>query len=297
MSIWAPEFVVDDATARRLIRSQFPGLRADKCELLGEGWDMTVYLVDGAHVFRFPRRDVVVPGLLRELQVLPRIAPALPLRIPEPRFAGRPDDGYPWPFYGAPLIPGKEVGQVRLTQPERDALAPALAAFLKALHGLAVDVELPVDPMGRANPAVRAPQARKVLERLEAAGVWRAPASARKWLREGERLGPSERLVLAHGDLHLRHVLVDAGRASGVIDWIDVCHAPPAADLALYWCLFSPAGRREFIRTYGDVSGDDLLRARVLALNLCAILADYARASGMNWLEREAVGGLERTVS
>jgi aminoglycoside phosphotransferase (APT) family kinase protein len=289
--------VVSEDAARRLVESQFPQLRPRSFELLGEGWDMTVYLVDGAHVFRFPRRAVVVPGLLRELEILPRIAGALPLRIPDPRFVGAPDADYPWPFYGAPLIPGREVGQLTLTQAERDALAPALAAFLRALHGLAVDAELPVDPMGRANPAARAPLARKVLDRLDAAGVWHAPASARAWLEEGENLPPSESSVLAHGDLHVRHLLVAGGDASGVIDWIDVCQAPRAADLPLYWSLFSAAGRREFIRTYGDVSDDDLLRARVLSLNLCGILADYGRSEGIEWLEREAVAGLERTVS
>ena len=288
--------VVDEASARRLIRAQFPGLRPRRLELLGQGWDMTVWLVDGELVFRFPRREVVVAGLRRELEVLPRIAPELPLRVPEPAFVGRPDESYGWPFYGAPLIPGREVGQAGLDQAQRDALAPALAGFLRTLHGIAVDVELPEDPLGRADPRVRAPKARAVLARLGKAGIWGPPGRLQDLLSDAEQMAPSLERVLVHGDLHLRHLLVAGAEATGVIDWIDVCRAPRAADLALYWSLFSVAGRARFLDVYGAVGAEDLLRARVLSLHLCAILAEYAHAEGVPWLLEEAVRGLELTA-
>jgi len=297
VSEWAAEVVVDEGTARRLIEEQFPELRRPSLRLLGEGWDMTVWLVDGAQVFRFPRREIVVPGLERELEVLPRIAPSLPLRIPEPAFRGQPDDGYPWPFYGAPLVAGQEIGQAGLDQAARDALAPELAEFLKVLHSLAPPIELPSDPMGRGDPSVRGPRAREVLARLEEAGAWSAPPGTDEWLTAAEQLPPNADHVLVHGDLHLRHLLVGDLHATGVIDWIDVCRAPRAVDLALYWSLFSDFGRRQFIRVYGELDEADLLRARVLALNLCAILAEYAHAEGVAWLLAEALAGLERTVS
>lgn len=62
--------------------------------LLSEGWDNTVWLVDGRWVFRFPRREGVIPGIEREMVLLPRLAP---LPIPVPVF-GRPAEGYRWPF-------------------------------------------------------------------------------------------------------------------------------------------------------------------------------------------------------
>jgi aminoglycoside phosphotransferase (APT) family kinase protein len=37
---------------------------------------------------------------------------------------------------------------------------------------------------------------------------------------------------LAHGDLHVRHLLVDeAGALAGVIDWGEVCRGHPASEL------------------------------------------------------------------
>ena len=53
---WSPEIFVDPELARRLIRDQFHDLPATQLRLLGTGWDNTVYLVDEAWVFRFPRR-------------------------------------------------------------------------------------------------------------------------------------------------------------------------------------------------------------------------------------------------
>ncbi len=72
---WAPEIAVDRELARHLIGSQFPELELRSLELIGEGWDNTVWLVDGEWSFRFPRREVAVPLVERELAVLPLIAP------------------------------------------------------------------------------------------------------------------------------------------------------------------------------------------------------------------------------
>ena len=100
-----------------------------------------------------------------------------------------------------------------------------------------------------------------------------------------------------HGDLHLRHVLVEKGRLSGVIDWGDVCRSDPAVDLVLVWCALPPAACSAFFDAYGPVGEDGLLRARVLSLFLCAVLALHARAEGLEHIERESLDGLERTLA
>jgi hypothetical protein len=43
---WTAEVTVDAGLARRLIGGQFPELELGSLELLGEGWDTTVWLVD-----------------------------------------------------------------------------------------------------------------------------------------------------------------------------------------------------------------------------------------------------------
>jgi aminoglycoside phosphotransferase (APT) family kinase protein len=104
--------------------------------------------------------------------------------------------------------------------------------------------------------------------------------------------------VLVHGDLHVRHVLVDgAGAIGGVIDWGDVCAGDPSVDMSLYWSLLPPEGRPVFIAEYGPLSEEQLVRARVLSLFLCGILALYADSEGMTALRRAALDGLDRTAA
>ena len=298
---WQAERRVDGPLVRRLLE-QFPELEPASVELLSEGWDRSVWLVDRELVFGFPRREVAVAGLEREIAVLPRLAPLLPLAIPAPAFVGRPSDEFPWPFSGGPFLPGVEAGEAGLGDDARTSVGVGLAAFLRRLHApgpaAAVDAdELPVDPNGRADMRRRVPMAREALAELERLGLWRNRPGTAAILGEAEELPPpSGAATVAHGDLHFRHLLVDDGGASGVVDWIDVCLADPAIDLQLLWSFLPPAGRGPFVAAYGAISGDQLLRARVLALGLSAQLALYGHAEGRATIAREALAGLDRTL-
>ena len=304
MPMWTPEVVVDEELARSLAGDRLPELRAAPMRLLGEGWDSTVWLLGEEWVLRFPRREVVVPGFLRELAVLPRLAPQLPLPVPVAAFQARGDDRFGWPWAAFRLLPGREPADAAPGDDARVRHGRALGRFLRALHDIdpaAVTVDgapLPVDPVRRADMPFRVEGTRKQLARLDAAGLWRAPAGLADVLVRAEGLSPPEALTICHGDLHLRHLLVgDDGALAGVIDWIDVCRADPAIDLPLDWGYLPPAGRAAFHAEYGPVAADGLLRARVLAVFLWAVLAEYAHAMGMPALAREALAGLDRTVA
>jgi aminoglycoside phosphotransferase (APT) family kinase protein len=295
MPVWTAEVKVGEPLARRLIAEQFPEVELAALELLGEGWDNTVWLVDGRWVFRFPRREVAIPGFERELAALPVLAPRVPLPIPDPVFVGRPVDEFPWPFFGAPYAPGRE--PLGLDEPTRAALARPLGEFLRALHAAPLVDGLLEDPMGRADMAVRVPKTLEQLGPVEAAGVWRAPESVHRLLEAAQSLPKPEPVSVLHGDLHFRHLLVDDhGALSGVIDWGDVCRGDPAIDLTLVWSLLPPSARPDFLAAYGPVREDQLVRARVLAINLCSILALYAHDEGMPAVKDEALAGLERAV-
>jgi aminoglycoside phosphotransferase (APT) family kinase protein len=294
---WSAEVVVDEALARRLL-SQFLDLAVDSLELIAEGWDNAVWLVDGTWAFRFPRRSIAIPGVEREIAVLPRLAPLLPLPIPVPTFVGRPAHGYPWAFFGARFLPGREVADADLSDDARNGIAGPLGTFLRTLHAAdaeAFTAELPADPMGRGDMAERVPRTRERLDEVQSSGLWEAPRSVETMLAEAERLPPPVPTVVAHGDIHFRHILVDAeGALCAVIDWGDVCRGDPGIDLPLFWSLFDRSGRAAFLDSYGPVAEDQLLRARVLALFLSAALAIYARHEGFSNLERAAVAGLVR---
>jgi aminoglycoside phosphotransferase (APT) family kinase protein len=291
--VWAPEVVVDEALVRSLL-GQFPELEGAPLRKLDEGWDNSVWVVDERYAFRIPHRAISIPGLERELATLPALAPLLPLPVPRPLFVGRPDGDYPWPFFGAGLIHGVEAGTAEVGEVARIAIGLELAGFLRALHAVELDVPLPHDPNRREDMARRVELAREALAQLELLGVWRSPPLVEPLLEESLRLPPPEPPVVAHGDLHFRHLLVQDGRASGVIDWGDVCRADPAIDLPLLWAFVPPAGRAAFLEAYGPVNEAQLLRARVLALQLCATLAHYGRVEGQAAVERAGVDGLQR---
>jgi aminoglycoside phosphotransferase (APT) family kinase protein len=298
---WLPEIVVAESTARRLVEEQFPELRPRRFRLLGEGWDNTVWLVDDAWVFRFPRRELSVSGVGRQVELLPRLAAELPIPIPEPTFSGRPSADLPWPFFGCEVLPGQEVAHAGLpTGTAARGVARGLGDFLGVLHSLDVEngSSLPVDPFRRSDMAFRAGRTRERLRELDVAGIWRGPSSIGPLLEEAEALPSATGLVIAHGDLHLRHLLVDGdGQPSAVIDWDDLCLADPAVDLVLFWCLIPPDARPDFLAAYGAVDHATLVRARVLALFVCATLALYGQYERRVALERTALAGLDRTLA
>ncbi len=88
---WIPEIDVTEALAHSLIEAQFPELAPVRLELFGMGWDNTGYLVNEEFVFRFPHRQFAAGFIEAEIAVLPHVAPAVPLPVPDPLFAGRPD--------------------------------------------------------------------------------------------------------------------------------------------------------------------------------------------------------------
>jgi aminoglycoside phosphotransferase (APT) family kinase protein len=278
--VWSAEEHVDEERARQLIRAQFE-LAAAEVTLVSEGWDYAVFRVDCEWAFRFPRREVVVPGTEREIAVLPAIAERLSVGVPAPVFVGRPGDAFPWPFYGARYLDGVEA-TVRHVDPV------ALGEALRALHApetlAAVGEGLPADPLGRVDMDVRLP-------RLEELGI-EAPAL----VAAAQELPPAHHTVVCHGDLHMRQLLVDGDALTGIVDWVDVCRSDPAVDLSVAWSTLDTARRPAFFAAYGEVDEETRVRARVVAAFLCAMLADWAGKEQMPLVLDAAAAGLRRAT-
>jgi aminoglycoside phosphotransferase (APT) family kinase protein len=294
---WTAELVVDEELARRLL-ARFPDLEVESLRPFAEGWDYTILLVNERWTFRFPRREIAVPGVRREIAVLPELAPLLPIPVPVPVFVGDPSEDFPWPFFGSELLPGRELGEAELDDAARVEIGRSLASFLGRLHDAEVAYELPRDANRRADMSVRVPRTRGQLDELAALGLWRRPASVDRLLEAAERLPPSDALAVVHGDLHFRQVLVgEDASPTGVIDWVDVCRSDPAIDLSMLWSYLPREGRDAFLAEYGAVTDEQLLRARVIALALSAALAHYGHGRGFRRTEREALFGLDRTAA
>lgn len=303
---WAAERTVTPDRAAALVRTVAPSLAGRSVVPLADGWDNSVFVVDDVWAFRFARRSVALPGIAREIAILPAIAELLPLPVPVPKYVG--DDAHPvepWPFTVAKLLPGSELAETTLPEDDRVALAATLGRFLSVLHGPEVEAaalsacpDLPVDPLDRGWPRRRNTHTRRTLDALVADQIWSGDPVVSTVLDRAAALPtPSGPAVLVHGDLHVRHVLVDpAGAATGVIDWGDVCLADPSVDLALAYAAFDGSARAALLAAYGPLDATTELRARGLAVRLSALLASYAAAEGRFTLLREALEGLHRSV-
>ncbi|MCA1722505.1 MAG: phosphotransferase [Actinobacteria bacterium] len=113
---WAPEHEIRTEQAARLIATQFPALAALPVVPLATGWDNSVFTVGDAWAFRFPRRETALPGIRREISLLPLLARRLPLPVPVPELLGVPAESFPWPFTGNRFVHAR-------TQPHVEAIA------------------------------------------------------------------------------------------------------------------------------------------------------------------------------
>ncbi len=272
---WLPERDVSAERARELIEAQFPKLAPAQVKPLGEGWDNVVYEVNDLYVFRFPRRQIAVPLIERELAVLPNLR--LPLATPSPEFAGKDE----WPFMGYRKLPGITADQAALTDAQRAAIAEPLGAFLKALHAVPLDAGR--DPFDRMDAARMRKHTADRLRELS----WETPS----WFDAQVRA--PVRSALVHGDLHARQILIERTSISGVIDWGDTHFGDPACDLAIAWMLLPPQARPAFFDAYGPVDAETWALARMRALALSAALAVYAKSLSDSPLLREALAAFE----
>src|SRR5262249_17990522 len=139
-------------------------------EPFGAGWDNTAYLVDATWVFRFPRREVAVAWLEREVTLLPAVAPRVSLPVPIPERRGQPTERFPWPFAAYRLPPGRPADVAVLSEEERARGAEPLAQFLVTLHAFPADQAARrgagPDEIRRLDVAWRAPKARANLAEL-----------------------------------------------------------------------------------------------------------------------------------
>lgn len=294
---WASERVVNADLARTLIEHQFPDLAPVDVEPLGEGWDNTAYRTNGEFVFRFPRRQVAVPLMETEIRMLPSLAARLPLPIPIPRWVGRPENPYPWPFSGYALISGETADQAALGESERCGLARPLGEFLAALHAIP-PTGLGPDAIGRLDVPKLTARIRRLIPQLHVHGLVVDPGPALDLVESSQDLRAGNPSALVHGDLYARHLLISGrGTLSGVIDWGDLHANDPAADLSVAWSFLPLSARDEFRRGYGEIDDRRWRLARLRALHYAAVLMDYGRGIQDASLVREGVQALIHVTS
>lgn len=267
----AGEVDVDETLVERLLAAQFPDLAGLPLAVV-EPWgtDNAIWRLGESLVVRLPRIGWAKGQVDREATWLPRLAPHLPVAVPEVVAVGEPGEGYPYRWAVHRWLPGDGAALDRIDDPVRFALD--LAEVVRALQEVAVD-GAPLarnrarplsDYDGDTRQAIA--QASDLIDAEAATAVWEEA------LAVAPHPGPP---VWVHGDLE-GNCIVGGGRLAGLVDWGSACAGDPAVDVQVVWSpLFTEESRRAFLAALG-VDEAMLARSRGAAVNqACAALPYY----------------------
>jgi aminoglycoside phosphotransferase (APT) family kinase protein len=200
---------------------------------IDEGWDFKVLILGDGWVLRIPRVDPAATKLAKEAELLPALAPALPVEIPQFTYVSRAPT-----FVVYRLIRG---------EPFRDEDPGGVRSFLEALHSFdATGIDLP-RPDWLEAWSEQADEFRGVVLPLLDSDE---RARGETLMREVETL-TGFTPALTHCDLGPSHLLCRDGRLVGVIDWAGAEIGDPALDYE--WLLNGP---------FPDWEVDDEVRRR-----------------------------------
>ncbi|MHC5023583.1 MAG: phosphotransferase, partial [Planctomycetota bacterium] len=155
----------------------------------------------------------------------------------------------------------------------------------------------PPDRLRRLDVPYRAPRILDRLERLVASGCVQDAASCRRIIHDTPRNRRLSTSTLVHGDLYVRHLLVDsAGQLRGVIDWGDAHLGDAAVDLSIAHSFLPPSAHDAFRLAYGSIDEGAWALARFRALHLAVVLLSYGHDIQDSDLVREGRTALRYLV-
>jgi aminoglycoside phosphotransferase (APT) family kinase protein len=266
---------IDGDLVRRLVAGQFPQWAGLAVERWPSGGTVNaMYRLGDDMVVRLPLVRGGAEDVSMEQEWLPRLAPQLPTRIPEVLGAGKPAQGYPWPWSVYRWLAGEHPEAGALSEPM--LLAEDLAAFVAAMRS----ITLPAAPQAHRGGPVASLDAetRAAIKELRgipqedvdcdaAAAVWEEALRAPDWD------GPP---VWLHADLMPGNLLVDGGRLASVIDFGCTGRGDPACDLFPAWNLL-PRDARKVFREALAVDDATWIRGRGRTLSQALIALPYYR--------------------
>ena len=218
---------------------------------------------------------IVGSSVARDVQVL-RVLAAAGLPVPQPMSASADPEVLGGPFMVTQFLPGRSFDMSNAEHREtlrnhwqrQTALPWAILDALVAVHASPVD-ELLFLPSAASGEATALYELERCRMLAQDARVGHEPvvALALHWL---ERHQPEAgALTLVHGDFHMRNLLIDGERVSGIVDWEVARLSNPLFDLA-YMSIPYLSGK--FFAPGSDLVAGVLPQDR--------LLAEYERRTG-----------------
>ncbi|CAL9287890.1 hypothetical protein SUDANB180_06214 [Streptomyces sp. enrichment culture] len=255
---------VDETLVRSLLKAQRPEWAALPLSPAGAGTDNTMYRLGDDLLVRLPRTAGVGRSVRKEQEWLPRLAPHLSCRIPEPVHAGKPTDAFPlaWSVYR--WIDGAEAGLD--TVGDWAAFGADLAAVVRELHRVDLMGATRADGLAWYRGGSLSPCDQWISRCLDdcrttVGSELDVDALEQLWRAALELPEPRGPHVWLHGDLKPTNLLVRKGRLHAVIDFGGLSVGFPDAEHSTLWDF--PQRARE---AYWDALNlDDLTWARARA--------------------------------
>ncbi len=250
---------MDISSVDSRIKRIYPDFDVKTIDVIDDGQNNQVFLINGDYIFRFPRKEVNRVELAKELKVLFYLKDDLSISIPNITYYNM-EDKFEKCFMAYPCLKGEVMRrEVFDGIKHQDGLAKQLAIFLKELHKTEVDDDL-----------------RKHLVASDPILIWqdlhkRFRKHLYKHMRPDSIVDMDKRFdtifetlenesfapTLIHGDFGPSNILVDrkSDSITGIIDFGSVSIGDPANDIA---SLIGPFGyglsfAYEMAESYGDL--------------------------------------------
>jgi len=178
---------------------------------------------------RLPSAESYASQVEKEQKWLPKLAPNLPLPIPQPLAMGKPSEDYPWPWSVYQWLDGKTASLEIIS--DLSAFALKLAEFLKAFQKIdstGGPVAGPQNFYRGGSLKIYDQETREAIKKLDSAmdskritAIWNRALDS-EW---------NQPPVWMHGDIAIGNLLVNNGELSAVIDFGQLGVGDPACDL------------------------------------------------------------------
>lgn len=275
------EYEIDLALVRALVGAALPQYAGLPLTPLPEqGSSNALFRLGDELLVRLPRQPGGSQTIDKEARWVPRLAPALPVAVPDVVAVGQPAWGYPERWSVVRWIDGERPEVAGRGEATGSQLAADLAGLVRALRECAVPAEALADPAlrwYRGEPLPdRAEAFREDLRACRGISGLDLDLDAAEVVWEQALSLPAGpvRTSWYHGDLFAENLLVRGGRLVAALDFGGLSVGDPAVDLAGAWEVLDAAGREVF-RTAVGAGDDEWHRGRAWALSIALMTLPY----------------------
>lgn len=230
-----------------LIKEQFPEYSNLPIKPVdNQGHDNRTFRLGEEMLARMPSYKKYAAKVEIEQKWLPKLAPNISLKIPNPLHIGKASTDYPFNWSIYKWIDGKSLNQVSRHNLDLEEIAQTLANFIKEIH----KIDTTNAPEAGEHNFYRGcdlgiyqSQAidniltlKDIIDDKRAISIMQT-ATKSKW---------SKNPIWIHGDLAIGNILIKDNKINAIIDFGGMAIGDPACDLVLYWNFFEGKSQEIF---------------------------------------------------